>query len=280
MVVAFNDKTVAPQPFETGVTRQRLITNERVKGTRVLIDRLTLSAGTRMQFDIPVKSLAWIQILEGDATLSALYTDKMSDSHSVLLSPGYSATLSTGKGASFLYAEIPDAGAVDPGFSANSPLFMVIDWKRETVYASEHDARKRISLVAPMICRTSALRVDMVIYPAGNAAPSYHHEGADTFVYVMSGRGTAWANDQPFSVRPGDMICFPDREQHRLKADDAGELRFLEMYVPGEFKTVCIEPNKVTAWRSTGLDISNHETAPDERERIVFRYLFGNPWTR
>jgi mannose-6-phosphate isomerase-like protein (cupin superfamily) len=120
----------------------------------------------------------------------------------------------------------------------------------------------------------------MVIYPAGTAAPNYHHDGADTFVYVLSGRGTAWANEQRLSVRQGDMICFPDREQHHLKADDAGELRFLEIYVPGEFKTVCVPPNKVTAWRSTGLDISNQETAPDERERIVYRYMFGNPFTR
>ena len=39
MVTAFNEKTVTAQPFETGVTRQRLVTNERVKGTRVLLDR-------------------------------------------------------------------------------------------------------------------------------------------------------------------------------------------------------------------------------------------------
>ena len=69
-------------------------------------------------------------------------------------------------------------------------------------------------------------------------APNYHHEGAETFIYVMSGRGTAWANEQPFSVRQGDLLYFPDRERHHLKAEDAGELRFLEIYVPGEFKTV------------------------------------------
>ncbi len=280
MAITFNENTVTAQPFQTGITRQRLITDERVKGTRILLDRLKLAAGAKMRFDIPEKSLAWIQMLNGDATLSAFYTDKMSDSHSVMLSPGYGATLSTDKGASFLYAEIPDAGSIDPGFSINKPIFMVLDWKRETVYASERDERKRISLVAPIICGTAAMRVDMVIYPAGNAAPNYHHEGADTFVYVMSGRGTAWANEQRFSVRQGDMICFPDRERHHLKAEDGGELRFLEIYVPAEFKTVCDEPSKVTAWRSTGLDINNHETAPDERERIVFSYMFGNPFTR
>src|SRR5471032_919039 len=147
MAIAFNEKSVTAQPFETGVTRQRLITVERVKGTRVLIDRLTLAAGANMRFDIPAKSLAWVQMLEGDAKLSAIFTDQMSDSHSVLLPPGYKAMLSTAKGASFLYAEIPDAGPLDPGFQADSPLFMVTNWRREPVFASEHDARKRICLV-------------------------------------------------------------------------------------------------------------------------------------
>lgn len=280
MAIAFNEETVVPQPFVTGVTRQRLVTDERVKGTRVLLDRLTLAAGATMRFDIPAKSLAWFQMLEGEATLSAMYTDWMSDSHSVFLPPGYNATLSTAKGASFLYAEIPDAGPLDPGFSANSPLFMVINWRREPVYASEHDARKRISLVTPLICRTAAIKIEMVIYPAGNTAPNYHHEGAETFIYVLSGRGTAWANEQPFSVRQGDLLYFPDRERHHLKADDAGELRFLEMYVPGEFETVWADETKISAWRSTGLDINGRETQHDERERIAFRYIFGSPFTR
>ena len=111
-------------------------------------------------------------------------------------------------------------------------------------------------------------------------APNYHHEGADTFVYVMSGRGTAWANEQPFSVRQGDILYFPDREWHHLKAEDAGELRFLEIYVPGEFKTVWADQTKISAWRSTGFDINNRETALDERERIAFRCIFGSPFTR
>jgi len=280
MAIAFNEKTVAPQPFETGVMRQRLITEERVKGTRLLIDRFTLAAGANMRFDIPAKSLGWVQMLEGETRLSAIFTDQMSDSNSVLLPPGYKATLSTAKGATLLYAEIPDVASIDPGFSVDSPLFMVVNWRREPVYASEHDARKRISLVTPLICRTAAIKIDMVIYPPGNMAPNYDHEGADTFVYVVSGRGTACANEQPFSVCQGDLLCFPDRERHYLKAEDAGELRFLELYVPGEFKTVWADQTKSSAWRSTGLDINGRETELDARERDAFRHILGNPFIR
>ncbi len=264
----------------TGVARQRLLTDERVNGTKILLDRLKLKAGATMPFDISAKSLAWLQLLEGEATLKAFYTDRMSNTNSVLLPPGFKSTLSTGNGATLLYAEIPDVARLDPGFSANSPLFMVVDWMREPVLESEHDLRKRISLVTPNICATAALKIDIVIYPAGSMSPSYHHEGADTFIYVLSGRGTAWANEKPIPMQQGDLIYFPDGEQHYLKGISNGELRFLQFYVPGGFKTVWADPNKISAWRSTNRDIHGHETALDERERIVYRYIFGSPFTR
>jgi mannose-6-phosphate isomerase-like protein (cupin superfamily) len=274
MVIAFNETTVATQPFGTGVARQRLLTDERVKGTRVLLDRLTLAAGAMMRFDLSAKSLAWLHLLEGEATFKSLYTDRMSDTHSAFLPPTINATLSTANGVSLLYAEIPDAGRLDPGFSAHNPLFVVTQWNREPVLQSEHDARKRVPLVTQDICGTAALKVDMVIYPPGSKSPRYHHEGANTFMYVLSGRGTVWANEQPISVQQGDLIYFPDRERHNLEAADNGELRFLEFYVPGEFKTVWADPSKISAWRSTDRDIHGRETLLDENERRAFRFVF------
>jgi mannose-6-phosphate isomerase-like protein (cupin superfamily) len=280
MVIAFNETTVAAHPIDLGVVRQKLLTNERVKDTSVLLDRLTLTAGATMRFELPAKSVAWLQLLEGEATLESLMTDRLSDAHSVLLPPSFNVTLSTSKGASLLYAEIPDAERVDPGFAAGPPVFTVIDWTREPVLESKRDARKRVSLVTREICRTTAIRVQMVIYPPGSMAPNYHHEGADSLMYVVSGRGTGWANEQPFSVRQGDLIYFPDRERHYLKAADSGEMRFLEFYVPGEFKTVWADQSKISAWISTGRDIHGGETADDERERVVYKHIWGNPWTR
>src|SRR4051812_3361458 len=102
MAIAFNETTVAAQPIATGVTRQRLVTDERVKGTSMLLDRFTLAAGAKTQFDLPAKSLAWLQMLGGEATLETLDLDKIWDSHSVTLPPGFKAALSTTKGASFL----------------------------------------------------------------------------------------------------------------------------------------------------------------------------------
>jgi hypothetical protein len=65
MAITFNERTVAAQPTDTGVVRQRLITDERVKGANVLLDRFMLAGGATMRLDLSAKSLAWLQVLEG-----------------------------------------------------------------------------------------------------------------------------------------------------------------------------------------------------------------------
>jgi len=270
MVIALNTMTVAAEPFVSGVVRQKLITEGRVKDTRMQIDRLTLAVSATLTFELSAKSLAWLHMLEGEATITAHnYTDLLSDRHSAFLPPGINATLSTVKGTSLLYAEIPDVGRVDPGFATEPALYTILDWTRELVLACKQDARKRVALVSWELCRTKAMRAGMVIHPVGIAAPDYHHEGADTFIYVLSGHGAARVDKQSMAVRQHDLIHIPDRTQYYLQAAANSDMRFLTLQVPGEFKTVWADPKKASAWRSTNLDINGFRTAEDERERRV-----------
>lgn len=271
MMIAFNAMTVAAETFIPGVVRQKLITERRVKDTRARIDRLTLAPGATMPFQLSAKSLAWLHMLEGEATLAAhYYTDLMSGSHSAFLPPGINAKLSTVKGASLLYTEIPDVGGVDPGFAKEPALYTVLDWTREPVLVCKQDARKRVALVSWELCRTKAMRAAMVIYPVGTAAPDYHHEGADTFIYVLSGHGAGRADQQLIAVRQHGLVHVPDRTRHYLQAADNSDMRFLTLQVPGEFKTVWADPKKASAWQSTNLDINGRRTAADERERRAY----------
>jgi len=268
MVVKVNETSVTARPMNVGVARQRLLTPERVDSIDVLLDRLTLAAGASMRFEPATKSLCWLHLLAGEAKLETLYyRDRLTDAHSAFLPPGFAATISTDNGASLLYAEIPDVARLDDGKSAMTPLFTVINWTREPVFKSKSDGRMRVALVSPELCQTAAIKIQMVIYPRGSTAPSYHHEGADSFMYILSGHGEAWADGQRLPIRPGDVIYFPARERHHLKAADDSELRFLVFYVPGEFKTVWAEPGKASGWVSTERDINGYETAKDERER-------------
>src|SRR5947209_12147007 len=128
MVVKVNEKSAAAEPMNVGVARQRLLTPERVDNVDVLLDRLTLAAGASTRFEPSTKSLAWLHLLAGEAKLETQCRERLSDTHSAFLPPGFPATISTDDGVSLLYVEIPDAGRLDKGFSNTTPLFTVINW--------------------------------------------------------------------------------------------------------------------------------------------------------
>jgi quercetin dioxygenase-like cupin family protein len=194
----------------------------------------------------------------------------LSDAHSAFLPPGFPATISTHDAASLLYVEIPDAGRLDKGFSNTTPLFTVINWTRKPVFKSKSDGRMRVALVSPELCQTAAIKIQMVIYPPGSTTSSYHHEGAVSFMYILSGRGEAWTNGQRLPIQPGDVVYFRARERHHLNAADDSELRFLVFYAPGEFRTIWADPSKASAWISTERDINGYPPEQDERERRAF----------
>jgi mannose-6-phosphate isomerase-like protein (cupin superfamily) len=120
-----------------------------------------------------------------------------------------------------------------PDFATEPALYTVLDWTREPVFTCKQDARKRVALVSWELCRTKAMRAAIAIYPVGTAAPSYHHEGADTFIYVLSGHGAARVDQQSIAVRQHSLIHIPDRTRHYLQAADNSDMRFLTLQVPG-----------------------------------------------
>jgi len=256
MATIFNESTVAAEPAGSGTARQRLLTDARVKGTRILLDRLTLAPGGTLTLTVPRRGLAWFQLLDGEAQLT--HGDEaatLTQAHVALLPPSYSTVLSSRSGAALLYGEIPDAARLDPTLAQHPPAFRVVDWTREPVLNSVHDARKRIYLVTPKLFGTKAIKGEMIIYPPGTQAANHHHVGAEHFMYVLRGRGTVYANEQPFEVRKGDVIYYPDLERHYLEAAPDEEMAFAEFFAPGEFKTVWVDDSQICTWQPTGRDI-------------------------
>ena len=255
MAIIFNESAVNAVPAE-GAARQPLLSAARVPGTKILLDRLTLARGGETKLTVPAQNLAWLQVLEGEAVLghggSRL---TITEAHVVFLPPAFATSLSSARGAALLYGEIPDAGSLDPEFAFNPPAFRVMDWTREPVLDSEHDARKRIYLVTPKLFGTKAVKGEMIIYPPGTAAANHHHVGAEHFMYVLRGRGTVYANERPFPVRQGDVIYYPDLERHYLEAAPDEELAFVEFFAPAEFKTIWVDESQICAWQPTGRDI-------------------------
>jgi quercetin dioxygenase-like cupin family protein len=256
MAICFNESSVAAEPFGDRSFRQRLLTPVRIPATNILLDRLVLMPGGSVELNIAGGDIGWFQMLGGAAELTfdgrVLPLD---EAHVAFLPPGSRCTLRSSGGASLLSASVPDAARFDSGLAANPPALRTIDWQREPVLDSQHDARKRIYLVTPKMFGTKVLKGEMIIYPKGTMAANHHHEGAEHFMYILRGRGTAWANEAPFPVRAGDVVYYHDLERHYLKAGDDSELVFGEFFVPGEYRTIWVNDNEVCTWLPTGRDI-------------------------
>jgi quercetin dioxygenase-like cupin family protein len=255
MAVSFNEDTVAAEPFGVGAARQRLLTRERVRDTPILLDRIAMGAGGRVSLEVPPGSVAWFQMLEGEAVLSGAGSPELlSDAHIAFLPPAHKGALSAKNGATLLYAEVPEAARYDSEFERAPPRFRLVDWTREPVLDSQHDARKRIYLVTPKLFGSKVLKGEMIMYPKGTLAANHHHEGAAHFMYILRGKGTVWVNEQPSPVAKGDVVYYPEFDRHYLAAAEDDELVFGEFFVPGEFKTVWVNENEVCTWLPTGRD--------------------------
>lgn len=256
LAVTFNESYIAAEAFGRGVRRQRLLTEARVAGTSILLDRLTIEPRAALELEVSAKNLAWFQMLEGDAALELPEGDEpLSKAHVAFLPPRFRCRLASREGATLLHAEVLDAARFDAGLTAHPPSFRIVDWTREPVLDSEHDARKRIYLVTPKLFGTRAIKGEMIIYPPGTAAANHHHEGAEHFMYILQGRGVAYANERPFPVRKGDVVYFRDLERHYFAAEGSEDMVFTEFFVPGEYKTLWVDASQVCTWLPTGRDI-------------------------
>lgn len=260
MAITLNESSVAAQALAPDVKRQCLLTAKHTHDGKVLLDRISVSAGGKHLLNIGAGDLAWVQVLEGTATLAHdNAADSLTSAHIVFLPPGFSGTLSTPGGVTLLFAAVPDAARFDASFKASPPGFRIVDWTREPVLDSEHDARKRIYVVTPKLFGTKAIKGEMIIYPPGTQASNHHHEGAEHFMYVLRGKGTAWANESPIPVRKGDLIYYGDRERHYLRSEGTEEMAFVEFFVPGEYKTIWAPGAAICTWTPTGRSISGQK---------------------
>ena len=260
MAITINESTVAAENIAAKVKCQGLLTAKHTPDGKVLLDRLTVDAGGAHTLIIAAGDLAWVQILEGAATLThANSTEPLTHAHIVFLPPGFSGTLATKTGVTLIYATVPNAARFDAAFTKSPPKFKIVDWTREPMLDSEHDARKRIYVVTPKLFGTKAIKGEMIIYPPGTQASNHHHEGAEHFMYVLKGKGTAYANESPIPVRKGDLIYYGDRERHYLRSEGSEEMAFVEFFVPGEYKTIWAPGAAICTWTPTGRSVSGEK---------------------
>ena len=89
--------------------------------------------------------------------------------------------------------------------------------------------------VAPGNRRSQA--AEMVIAPGdAEGGSDNRHRGADQWLFVLSGTGTAMVNGKRHRLRPGSLLFIEKRERHQIKNTGRALLRTLNFYVPPAYK--------------------------------------------
>jgi mannose-6-phosphate isomerase-like protein (cupin superfamily) len=264
LAITLRAETALTEVLTPGVERQRLLTPARVPRTKALLDKIKVASRASMNFDVARGDLAWIQMLEGEAQLThGSMRLQLGRTHIVLLPPDVRVTLASSSAVVFLHAQVPNAARFDAALDTEAPGLRVIDWSREPVLDSQHDARKRIYIVTPKLFGTRAVKGEMIIYPPGTQASNHHHVGAEHFMYVLRGCGTAFANEKPIAIAAGDLIYYDESERHYLRSEGNEDMVFVEFFVPGVYKTVWAEGAPICTWTPTGRDIRGGKPVRD-----------------
>jgi mannose-6-phosphate isomerase-like protein (cupin superfamily) len=74
---------------------------------------------------------------------------------------------------------------------------------------------------------------EMVIAPGdGEGGPHNRHRGADQWLFVVAGTGSARVNGKRHPLRAGSLLLIERADEHEIKATGREPLRTLNFYVP------------------------------------------------
>jgi mannose-6-phosphate isomerase-like protein (cupin superfamily) len=79
---------------------------------------------------------------------------------------------------------------------------------------------------------------EMVLAPGDSeGGPENRHRGADQWLYVLSGTGTAIVNGKRRALRAGSLVLIERGDTHEIRNSGRTALRTLNFYVPPAYTT-------------------------------------------
>ena len=73
----------------------------------------------------------------------------------------------------------------------------------------------------------------MVLGPgAGEGGPGNRHHGADQWLFVIDGRGSAVVNGRRVALSKGSLLLIEHGDRHQIRNTGRGLLKTLNIYVP------------------------------------------------
>jgi mannose-6-phosphate isomerase-like protein (cupin superfamily) len=95
-----------------------------------------------------------------------------------------------------------------------------------------------------------AQAAQMTIAPGGSeGGPGNRHAGADQWLYVVAGRGTARIASRVHPLRAGSLLLIEHGERHEIRNTARGPLKTLNFYTPPAYTAA---GNELPAGGSSG----------------------------
>ncbi|MGB0571439.1 MAG: cupin domain-containing protein [Alphaproteobacteria bacterium] len=258
VIVRENETTAVSQ--DGGVVA-RLLTAEIIGNDQIELDHVAVAADGRFEIALDAGMVGWLQVLEGAGTLN---DNTLDTKHITYLPFGFTGAFQAGGADSrILFARVPDAARFDDDIADMPGELVHVDWTREPVLQSEHDARTRVYMATPGLAGTKAFKGEMISYPPGTAAPEHHHVGAEHFQYVVAGEGTAMLDGTAHRLRAGDVLYNYQNEPHAFINETDSDFVFVEFFVPGPCETVWSPGANLCAWLPTGVDSDGNKPVRD-----------------
>jgi len=256
-VIVREDEIAAVEQDRSQITH--LLTADVIGSDQIELDHVAVPAGETLSVALDKKMVGWLQILEGAGSLGDTALDTK---HIAYLPFGFSGAFVAGSADTrILFARVPDAARFDENIADMPTELRHVDWTREPVLQSEHDARNRIYMATPGLAGTKAFKGEMISYPPGTAAPEHHHVGAEHFQYVVAGQGTAMLDGVAHRLNAGDVLYNYQHEPHAFINETDSDFVFVEFFVPGPCETVWSPGANLCAWLPTGVDSDGRKPA-------------------
>lgn len=228
---------------------------------QIELDHVSMADGATHELTLDGAAVGWLQVLSGSGSLGG---ETLTTNHIAYLPFGYTGGFTAAAdGTRILVARVPDAARFDDAIADMPTDLRCVDWSREPVLQSEHDARKRVYMATPALAGTEAFKGEMITYPPGTAAPEHHHVGAEHFQYVLSGQGTAMLDGEATRLSAGDLLYNYEHEPHAFINETDSEFVFVEFFVPGPCETVWSPGANLCAWLPTGVDTEGRKPVRD-----------------
>jgi mannose-6-phosphate isomerase-like protein (cupin superfamily) len=85
-----------------------------------------------------------------------------------------------------------------------------------------------------VVMRNEYAQAAEMVLPPGDAEGDRdnRHRGADQWLYVISGAGSAWVNGRTYKLAAGTLLLIERADRHEIRNTGRSLLRTLNIYVP------------------------------------------------